>query len=102
MAIQRYDDLVVRGKGYRRWTERTSPESVTPEEAWQTGWHVTPPTPEYNHVDEIRYYHPERVALLRSGAALRTVLTMAGPQTERSIVLQQAIETQFGITLSHD
>lgn len=99
MAVQPTDDIDFGAKGRRRWDERTSAESVPPEVAWIDAWHVTPPTPEFNHVDEIRYYHPERVALVRSNATLETVLNMDGEQTERSIVLQRAIEQQFAIEL---
>lgn len=97
MAVERYDALCVGRKNARRWDERTPPESVAPETAWREGWHVAPPRPEYHHVDEIRYYHPERIALVRSNATLEQVLNMTGPQTEKSIVLQKRIEKQFGI-----
>lgn len=97
MAVERYDALCIGRKGARRWDERTPSESVAPETAWREGWHVAPPMPEYNHVDEIRYYHPERIALVRSNATLDQVLNMNGPLTERSAALQRTIENQFGI-----
>lgn len=102
MAVETTDSINAGEHGALRWDQRTSPESVAPETAWRDAHQMPIPTPEYRDVDELRYYPPDEVVLVRRGSVLRTVIPMTGPQSQRSRVLQRAVENQFGAEFTHE
>lgn len=95
MAVRRYDDVAVGGHGADRWDRRTSPGSVAPETAWRSAWEM-PLISEYRDADELRYYQPENVVLMRRDATLCTVLDMGRVQSAQARALRRAVERQFG------
>jgi hypothetical protein len=57
-----------------RWDERTAPDSVSPETAWQAGQRVTGPEIPTG-TDECRVHQTTRTVLLRCNGRIVTVLS---------------------------
>ena len=68
------DEPFVSDHAATRWDQRTAPDSVAPEIAWEQAQHVSGPEVATG-TDECRVHHPTRTVLLRTSGSIVTVLS---------------------------
>ena len=86
-GVQQADVPPVTKHAADRWDQRTAPDSVAPETAWEHAQRITVPGPVVR-ADEVRLHGDTGALLLRRGPCIATVLTV----TEASDELSHAIE----------